>query len=642
MIPFMFQKGNKAAGCEDAPPIAGQNYCIVADGLGASGLTKHKVVENGIPLVRTSAYLGSRILSESVREFYNANYSVLMDMAEQSDSAAIEGVLLDLKEYIAASLKSGAEQLQIKELRSRALKIFPSTLASVLYREKEDSITLCCVWAGDSRIYVLSPETGLSQVSLDDADDARAMNSESSMNNCISAYGSFRLNYGVISVPSPCIVFCASDGCFDYRPSPLHFEWLLINTILNHLPPAEGEALGSALSASVLDNMYQSIGDDTTMAGMLFGFQNTEELSLAFARRMESFGADAINMNSAIRALRSVQSERTAANKTVRLLSERMNELLRQELTRAMQSDDTPLRQAISATASGAEYFSRAAEQKREYSELSESARMLYQKASERSAAEGLELLRLDLLKSRLERSVFARKSDKLPNAALAAEIAGALARLLEDNALPQQSGFSDCFPDAEAFSREKSGLISALCKLSALLSGADKELSELWERSCLHSPRFAAEMSELASDESVNALLSRALVEPESFGFVTDSTLRSLRKSQNELAERLRLLELADSEHARELENMTNQFFSEQGDKLISELLMLPEDEFSALFELGSVASVELNKYAAAQRTLIGSVDLRDSAQEQVTQIWESYRSGYALYDKIECKGAI
>ena len=62
MFPFSFQKGNKTAGCEDAPPVSNIRFSVVCDGLGGAGSTKHKVEEAGTVVMRTSGYLGSSCL----------------------------------------------------------------------------------------------------------------------------------------------------------------------------------------------------------------------------------------------------------------------------------------------------------------------------------------------------------------------------------------------------------------------------------------------------------------------------------------------------------------------------------------------------------------------------------------------------
>lgn len=74
MFPFSFQKGNKTAGCEDAPPVSNIRFSVVCDGLGGAGSTKHKVEEAGTVVMRTSGYLGSRVVADSVTDFYDVNY----------------------------------------------------------------------------------------------------------------------------------------------------------------------------------------------------------------------------------------------------------------------------------------------------------------------------------------------------------------------------------------------------------------------------------------------------------------------------------------------------------------------------------------------------------------------------------------
>ena len=138
---------------------------------------------------------------------------------------------------------------------------------------------ILAIWAGDSRVYILSPSYGLQLLSLDDAKDAEdAMKSASEMENCISAGRSFHLNYALYEMDGPGIVFCCSDGCFDYMQTPLHFEWLLLQTMLEYVPKAKQDNLGLALGCSIKDSMYQTIGDDTTMAGIIYGIESSSEL----------------------------------------------------------------------------------------------------------------------------------------------------------------------------------------------------------------------------------------------------------------------------------------------------------------------------------------------------------------------------
>ena len=249
MIPFMFQKGNKSAGCEDAPPVATLHYSIVCDGLGGSGYTKHDVFEDGSdkPIKRTSAYLGSRIVADCVKNFFQAHIGEFISSG--LSTGTVEPLISAMKTEISNAISAGMDAYNIEPTRSRTAKIFPTTLASAIYCPYNGGLKILAIWAGDSRVYILSPSKGLQLLSVDDADNAAdSMNSSSAMNNCISAGNPFRLNFALYEMTEPGIVFCCTDGCFDYFPSPLNLEWLLMNTILQCMPDCPDDQLGDTLA----------------------------------------------------------------------------------------------------------------------------------------------------------------------------------------------------------------------------------------------------------------------------------------------------------------------------------------------------------------------------------------------------------
>lgn len=341
MLPFSFQKGNKAAGCEDAPPVSNIKFSVVCDGLGGAGSTKHKVEEAGTVVMRTSGYLGSRVVADSVTDFYDVNYERIANILFSNGNSviALQAVIEELKSTIKTALSTKMTKLGIDPMltRKKALKIFPTTLASALYFQDSEKLKILAIWAGDSRVYVLSPTKGLQLLSLDDAVNAdREMNSASEMNNCISAGNAFRLNYSIFEMDEPGIVFCCSDGCFDYLPSPLHFEWLVLQTILSCVPNVTSDNLGEAFANSVRDSVYQSIGDDTTMAGTIYKINSTNELRETFAVRMEQFGQLAIQMNDALKVQKNWRNEKDSAAKKCRLFENKVTADLRASVTDAL------------------------------------------------------------------------------------------------------------------------------------------------------------------------------------------------------------------------------------------------------------------------------------------------------------------
>ena len=335
LIPFDFQKGNKAAGCEDAPPVTNEKFSVICDGLGGSGSIKHRIIEKDstTPVNRTSGYLGSRIVAESVVSYYTQNYSQLEEVIFQKldFKYAVENFLAALKNHINNAFADKISEYNIDtERATKTLKIFPTTLASAIYFIAKNKMYILAIWAGDSRVYILSPSYGLQLLSLDDAKDAEdAMKSASEMENCISAGRSFHLNYALYEMDGPGIVFCCSDGCFDYMQTPLHFEWLLLQTMLEYVPKAKQDNLGLALGCSIKDSMYQTIGDDTTMAGIIYGIESSSELKKCYKSRMDRFSHIALEMNDYVRTKKMVQSEKESAQKKCRLYENKIENEIR-------------------------------------------------------------------------------------------------------------------------------------------------------------------------------------------------------------------------------------------------------------------------------------------------------------------------
>ena len=54
---------------------------------------------------------------------------------------------------------------------------------------------------------------------------------DSPMSNTISADTDFRINHRHVELVAPFVLLCATDGCFAYVRSPMHFEHLLLSTL---------------------------------------------------------------------------------------------------------------------------------------------------------------------------------------------------------------------------------------------------------------------------------------------------------------------------------------------------------------------------------------------------------------------------
>ena len=254
---------------QDAPPIATDKYIIVCDGLGGDGSSKH-AVDGNTEVLQKSAYLGSRKVSGICNDFFEANYEALLN------PLTIKSTLMQLKNTIKAELTDYFNQ-NPKADNSKGGMVFPTTLAAAVFKECSTHIELTAIWAGDSRLYLFDEEKGLQQLSKDDVTgefDA-CFGKDCRMSNCISQDDDFFLNYSQYQLPKNSVIFVCTDGCFDFLSSPIHFELNILACLFY-----------SNKMNSSLETVFRKIkaGDDCTIAGAIFGF-NEEELKLIANRR---------------------------------------------------------------------------------------------------------------------------------------------------------------------------------------------------------------------------------------------------------------------------------------------------------------------------------------------------------------------
>jgi hypothetical protein len=127
---------------------------------------------------------------------------------------------------------------------------------------------LCHVfWAGDSRAYVFEPG-GARQLTTDDlrepSDAMTNLRRDSVVSNAMSADTEFHVNYRRVELEAPFLLVCATDGCFGYVPTPMHFEHLV-------LAPLTSTRTVEAWSEAVQRQVAAITGDDAAMAVMAVG-----------------------------------------------------------------------------------------------------------------------------------------------------------------------------------------------------------------------------------------------------------------------------------------------------------------------------------------------------------------------------------
>lgn len=224
----------KEKSVEDAPPLFvvsndKQRYVIgVFDGMGGSGSTLYE--ENNE--IHTGAYLASREAKKAVEQFFR-------DRFDEDNFSFIQNDIELLKKKIIEKLKKKLSKQQYgkSNIKSNLVRTFPTTMAVGLISFLSKKAKIKVLWAGDSRIYCLSTKKGLIQLTKDDLkvdnDPFQNIKNDSPLSNMVNLSNDFSLNFKEIEENMPAVFLAATDGCFQFFPTPMHFENMLLQTLQN-------------------------------------------------------------------------------------------------------------------------------------------------------------------------------------------------------------------------------------------------------------------------------------------------------------------------------------------------------------------------------------------------------------------------
>jgi serine/threonine protein phosphatase PrpC len=286
-ISFAFNLGKIPDQGEDSDPILRDGPDLgllgVFDGMGGAGGTVYETPEGR----RTGAYLASRIARDVVEQR-------MLDLLEPDWHLNGKAAARNLQHSVQQALKQRLQELNPapSSLRSRLIRALPTTMALVALQRTQPSGPTWAAhvfWAGDSRAYVFESR-GASQLSTDDlrdpGDALANLRRDSVVSNAMSADTEFHINYRRVELRSPFLVVCATDGCFGYVHTPMHFEYL----VLSHLLEARTtEAWSSALQAEIA----AITGDDAAMSTLGVG-ADLKEFQTLFAPRVGELASDFI------------------------------------------------------------------------------------------------------------------------------------------------------------------------------------------------------------------------------------------------------------------------------------------------------------------------------------------------------------
>lgn len=289
---------------EDAMPYIGGNLLVAADGLGGSGSAVHAINREKHPDMRrdilSSAFGDIETVSHGLEQYMEELIAPMTD--GKDDTSALwasriaiarcvyalkegkfrgadlsdEEVRADLADFIARGLRETALKFNLQNGKYDGQLLLPTTLAFIRYTEQETGVIAEALWAGDSRLYALTPE-GLKILSADDEDESGAIT-----NLFYEGNKKVRLNYLRHKLAKPCALMAVSDGVFDpFEPHDhLGVEHALLSAIMQG---------GSARqTGDSLKRFYDSVhSDDATMAFVSFGFSDFAEMQRGFKKRAD-------------------------------------------------------------------------------------------------------------------------------------------------------------------------------------------------------------------------------------------------------------------------------------------------------------------------------------------------------------------
>lgn len=320
---------------EDALPFIDEQIFLVADGLGGASAIRHqninpnlfdedKIMEtlfkniyedyenelfkkyvidsfselfavkecyhDNINNIKKSGYFASRLVAAIIihEMLFNSQLSIeniFSKLSNFDDDVARLKYLQELGCSFADIIKRNLQQIAKNasityESSYSGLALLGTTLCATIYLEHENYVETLYLTAGDSRPYLWNVTDGLCQLLKDQEGLDGGMTNYIKANE--NADFDIRCNYFVIQ--KPCILFNASDGCFDseFFLSQMAFE----KTILDNITASETtQQLSKKLTDFFIE--YGKHDDSSTIAMKIFGYTDYGELKKSAKKRYE-------------------------------------------------------------------------------------------------------------------------------------------------------------------------------------------------------------------------------------------------------------------------------------------------------------------------------------------------------------------
>lgn len=262
-IQFKFMVEKSIGKGEDSDPIlfSTESSAItgVYDGMGGSGASLCTSEFEG---QHTKAYVASRIIREAIDNHVSNQRTI--------DSETLKRICVERLNREITNYPSPKSMLKSKLIRN-----YPTTFTLAVANHKKDNIIIDSYWAGDSRNYLWIKD-GFYQITKDDLvnnnDPLDNLTSDSALSNCVCADNDFTINHIRLKInKQPYVILSATDGCFGYCRTPMHFEYLLASSLFSSNNQEDWER-------TMKEQIQEISGDDFSLSIIAKGFKDFIEL----------------------------------------------------------------------------------------------------------------------------------------------------------------------------------------------------------------------------------------------------------------------------------------------------------------------------------------------------------------------------
>ncbi|RCJ14588.1 hypothetical protein A6S26_10775 [Nostoc sp. ATCC 43529] len=211
----------------------------------------------------------------------------------------------ELQNKICQFLKSEAELKMGKSRLSGTLtgKRLCTTIAIASIPKniefESSAFEISLAWMGDSRVYFLSPQKGLQQLTIDDLevekDAFQMIREDPRMSQYLTADipSDWQIHFSLEKFEEKGCVLVCTDGCFQYLPAPWDFEKLLLETLVHSGTTEDWKNL--------LIQRYEQIKqDDVSLALYAVGFSDFDDTIKSYQSRLQAlsvYNSDTSNNN---------------------------------------------------------------------------------------------------------------------------------------------------------------------------------------------------------------------------------------------------------------------------------------------------------------------------------------------------------